>query len=264
MSTHTFAKDSCIVLLVFIALIITSCSAQAPTSAPNPTAISTSIPSPAPTIKATNTATLTPTAIPGFEDWSVFNPGAVDIQSENGSLILTLTRHALWFMQQRGVLVYKPVSGNFKITADVHSAKHSDLTKLPGGDGSVQLGGLMARNGNGGQENYVFIVVGDDGDGLSIETKNTTQGLSKFNGPAWDSADAELRLCRVGQTFNLYQRHVNTRETWVLATAYDRPDLPNDLQVGVNIYTDGTPDLQIRYDNIKIESVTSLDECTNN
>jgi hypothetical protein len=194
----------------------------------------------------------------------VFNPGAVDVQSENGSLILTLTRHALWFMQQRGVLVYKPVSGNFKITADVHTSKHSDPTQPPGGNGSVQLGGVMARNGDGGQENYVFIVVGDDGDGLSIETKNTTDGFSKFNGPAWDSAEAELRLCRIGQAFNLYKRHVNTNETWTLATSYDRPDLPGDLQVGLNIYTDSAPDLQIRYENIKIESVPSMEECTTN
>src|SRR6266498_1097784 len=248
--------------IFFLTMIILLASCAATPSQVVPTATQTR--SPVPTLKPTKTAIPTVTSIPGFEDWSVFNAQAVDIRTENGSLILTLKYRMLWFMNQRGVLVYQPVSGNFAITADVHATKSSDRTQPPGGDGTVQLGGLMARNGNGGQENYVFIVVGDDGDGLSIETKNTTQGLSKFNGPAWDSADAELRLCRVGQTFNLYQRHVNTRETWVLATAYDRPDLPNDLQVGVNIYTDGTPDLQIRYDNIKIESVTSLDECTNN
>lgn len=243
-------------------ILLAACAAPAPTSQPIPTSTSTSIPSATSTVKATHTVTLTPTAIPGFEDWSVFNPQAVDIQSENGSLILTLTRHALWFMQQRGVLVYKPVNGNFKITADVHATKHSDPTQPPGGDGTVQLGGLMARNGNGGQENYLFIVVGDDGDGLSIETKNTTQGLSKYSGPAWDSADAELRLCRMGQTFNLYKRHVNTNESWTLAASFDRPDLPDELQVGINIYTDSTPNLQIQYDNIKIEPVTSVEECS--
>lgn len=251
----------CFVFLIMI--LLASCAAPTASSQPISTATSISVPFPTATVKVANTATLTPTPVPGFEGWSVFNPGAVDIQSEKGSLILTLTRHALWFMQQRGVLVYKPVSGNFTVTADVHTSKHSDPTKPPGGDGSVQLGGVMTRNGNGGQENYVFIVVGDDGDGISIETKNTTEGLSKFNGPAWDSADAELRLCRIGQTFTLYKRHIHTNETWILATSYDRPDLPDELQVGVNIYTDSTPDLQIRYDNIKIDPVASADECTN-
>lgn len=206
--------------------------------------------------------TPTPTAIPGFEDWSVFNPQAVDIQSKNGSLLLTLKHRALWFMQQRGVLVYKPVQGDFKITADVWTAKHSDPTQPPGGDGHVQLGGLMARNGNGGRENYVFIVAGDDGDGLSIETKNTTQGISKYDGPRWDSPNAELRLCRFGQTFNLYKRHIDAKEAWILAASFDRPDLPDDLQVGLNIYTDSAPDIQIQYKNISIEPIASVAACT--
>lgn len=249
-----------------IAMWLVSCAAPAPTSQPipisTPTApTSTPRPLPASTIKPTRTATLTPTAIPGFEDWSVFNAQAVNIQSENGSLIMTLIRHALWFMQQRGVLIYKPVSGDFKITADVYTAKHSDPSQAPGGDSSVQLGGVMARNGDGGRENYVFIVVGDDNNGLSVETKNTTDGNSKYEGPAWDSKDAALRLCRVGQTFNLYKRHVNANEPWTLAASFDRPDLPDTLQVGANIYTDSDPDLTIRYDHLVIEPIASRTDC---
>lgn len=249
--------------LWLVVLLLSACTASPAQVLPTTTAAtSTQTPSPAPTRRPTQTDMPTATAIPGFEDWSVFNPQAVDIQSENGSLTLTLKRHALWFMEQRGVLVYKLVRGNFKITADVLTAKHSDPTQPPGGNGHVQLGGLMARNGNGGRENYVFIVAGDDGDGLSIETKNTTQGLSQYGGPRWDSADAELRLCRFGQTFNLYKRHINTAEAWIVAASFDRPDLPDDLQVGLNIYTDSTPDLQIQYKNIMIESIPSLDACT--
>jgi hypothetical protein len=200
-------------------------------------------------------------SIPGFEDWSVFNAPAVDVTSADHALILTLKQRALWFMNQRGVLAYKLVKGDFKITAEVHTAKSSDPTQPPGGDNTVQLGGLMARNGNPGRENYVFIVAGDDGNGLSIETKNTTNSMSEYSGPAWDSASAELRLCRFGQTFNLYKRHVNASEAWTLAATFERPDLPEDLQVGLNIYTDSRPDVQIRYDHVKIEPITSLAEC---
>jgi hypothetical protein len=191
----------------------------------------------------------------------VFNPAYVDIGTESNSLILTLKHRALWFMDQRGVLVYKEVTGNFKITADVHTAKKSNPTQPPGGDGSVQLGGVMARNGSGGRENYVFIVVGADGDGLSVETKTTENGESKFEGPSWDSAEATLRLCRFGGTFNAYKRHVGTKEAWTLAKTFDRPDLPITLQVGVNIYTDHEPDLQIRYDNISIQPIASESNC---
>ena len=236
-------------------------------AAPAPQAVATAtqpMPSPAPTDIPTNTVIPTATNIPGFEDWSVFNPQAVEIVTDNAALILTLKQRALWFMEQRGVLLYKLIDGDFKITADIHTAKKSDPNQPPGGDGSVQLGGLMARNGTPGRENYVFIVIGDDGNGLSIETKNTTDILSVYKGPAWDSADAQLRLCRVGQTFNLYKRHVNVNEAWALAESFERPDLPVTLQIGLNIYTDNKPDLQIRYDNITTEPISDLSACETN
>ncbi len=193
----------------------------------------------------------------------MLNPNAVDIQTNGDSLVLTLKHRALWFMSQRGVLFSKPVSGDFKSTAEVYTAKSSDPSHRPGGDGSVQLGGLMARNGNGGRENYVFIVVGDDGNGLSVESKTTLNSESTYEGPAWNAAEAELRLCRFGQIFNLYKRHIGLNEPWVLAAAYTRPDLPDSLQVGVNIYADGEPDLQIRFDHLRIEPVTAETDCEN-
>ena len=109
--------------------------------------------------------------------------------------------------------------------------------------------------------NAVFIVVGDDGDGSSVETKNTTDNFSEYNGPEWDSSDAQLSICRVGPTLTLYKRHVGTPEAWVQAASFDRPDLPAKLQVGVNIYSDSTPDLQVRYKNVEIEKLNSTAEC---
>jgi hypothetical protein len=185
----------------------------------------------------------------------------VEIHSQDGALTMTLKQKALWFMERRGVLLYKQVEGNFRVTADVHTAKRSEPSRPPGGDGSVQLGGLMARDGSGGQENYVFIVAGDDGDGLSIETKNTLESFSKYSGPAWDSPEAGLRLCRLGSIFNLYKRHVGGNAAWTLAASFDRPDLPQTLQVGLNIYTDSAPDLQIRYDHITIDPVADASDC---
>lgn len=245
-------------VLLLPVILLAACGAPASIQSA-PTATQT--PAPVPTPIPTETAVTTPTAIPGFEDWSVVNPQAVDIQMDSGSLVLTLKHRALWFMTQRGVLFAKPVDGDFKITADVYTAKSSDPARRPGGNGSVQLGGLMARNGNGGRENYVFIVVGDDGNGLSVETKNTLNSESTYEGPSWSAVEAELRLCRVGQTFNLYKRHIGANEPWQLAAAFERPDLPETLQVGVNIYTDNEPDLQIRYENLTIQPISSAADC---
>ena len=251
-------------ILIGISLLV-SCSSlatqPAATETSSPVPSPTPVSSPLPTSKPTKTAAPTGTPILGFEDWIVFNPAAVDIHVEDQTLVATLKYHVLWFMTQRGELIYKLVSGDFKITADVHTSKNTNLSQPPGGDGSVQLGGVMARNGDSGRENYVFIVVGDDGDGLSIESKNTQDSMSKYKGPAWDSADAALRLCRVGQTFNLYKRHIASKEPWQLADSFERPDLPDELQVGVNLYTDSQPDLQVRYQNIDIQPVSSAADC---
>lgn len=250
-----------ITFFVSAIFILVACTAPAQTASAPTLLAPTTTSTPTHPVNPTNTARPTATSIPGFEDWSVFNPQAVAISTENDSLILTLRRRALWFMEQRGVLVYKPVTGNFKITAEVHTMKNSDPAQSPGGDGSVQLGGLMARNGRAGPENYVFIVIGDDSNGLSIETKNTVNSFSKYEGPGWNSGEAELRLCRFGSTFNVYKRHIGTNESWIPAGSFDRSDLPESLQVGVNIYSDNAPDLQVRFDRLRIETVTSETDC---
>src|SRR5215211_4196915 len=90
------------------------------------------------------------TPIPGFEDWAVYNAPAVEIQAQDGALILTLRRRALWFMDRRGVLAYTNIEGDFKLTVDLYTMKRSDPSQPPGGDGTVQLGGIMARNGTSG------------------------------------------------------------------------------------------------------------------
>ena len=252
------------IIPVLVILSLMACAAPSTPTLANSTSTSSPVPTAAPTGTPAATATSTPleiSSIPGFEDWSVNNPPAVEIQAEDGALLLILRRRVLWFMDRQGVLAYTPVEGDFKITADLYTMKRSDPSQAPGGDRTVQLGGLMARDGVSAQENYVFIVVGDDGNGLSVETKNTTNDVSEYDGPFWDSPNASLRLCRAGQTFHLYKRHIDNNEPWLLAASFERPDLPESLQVGVNIYTNSTPDIQIRYENIKIESLASPDEC---
>lgn len=191
----------------------------------------------------------------------MLNRPSVSTAVEGDTLVLTLQERALWFMAEQGVLFYQDMTGNFKITAQITTSKSSEPTQSPGGDGTVQLGGVMARHGSSSRENYVFIVVGNDGGGLAVETKTTQADVSEWEGVDWDSNAAELCLCRVGDTFNLYKRHIETEEVWLLAAAIPRPDLPDTLQVGINIYSDSAPDLQVRYDNVRIEPVTSEADC---
>ena len=191
----------------------------------------------------------------------MIKPFSVDASVDGGTLVLTLTHQALWFNSDRGVLFSKPVSSDFRITATVRAAKTSDPTSVPGGDGTVQLGGLMAR-ADRTPEDYVFIVVGDDGDGPSVETKSTDNSVSVYEGPPWPSAAADLRLCRVGSSVTLYKRPAGSSDAWALAKAYDRPDLPESLQVGANIYSGSAPDLTVRYEHLTVEPVHDAADCT--
>ena len=190
--------------------------------------------------------------VPGFEDWTALNGAAVEIERDGDALVLTLVRRALWFQAQRGVLFWVPITGDFVISARVHTVRASDPSQPPGGDGTVQLAGLMAR-ADAVRENYVFIVVGSDPDGLSVETKSTTQNATVFDGPAWGSASAELQLCRSGSTFVLTKRDIGSDGDVIVAATYERPDLPATLQVGVNVYSDSAPDVVARFESLGIE-----------
>lgn len=194
--------------------------------------------------------------------WHVYRPEVLDIAVGSGALSLTLTQQALWFNNSRGPLVYKLVSGDFKVTAHIRARKNSSPQEAPAS--AVHLGGLMARDpageAPGAAENYVFVVVGYDENDISVETKSTTNSVSQYVGPTWPSSDAELRLCRVGSTFRLYKRPISGG-AFTLAQTYERPDLPGELQVGANIYSLNAPDLKVSFDEIVFEKASSEADC---
>ena len=198
--------------------------------------------------------------IPGFEDWAILNPVSVAATAEDGTLVLTLTRRALWFQAQRGVLVWKPVEGDFRISSTVSVERTSGSSAPLDEGGTVRLGGLMAR-ADGVRENYVFVVVGADANGLSVETKSTRDNESRFEGPAWPAASADLRLCRSGSTFTMLKRPAGSSDPWAVAATVDRPDLPAALQVGANVYTDGPPDVTARFAKLALEPLPAGARC---
>ena len=195
------------------------------------------------------------TPIPGFAEWQLINPQAVQVSVEDGALVMDLLRSALWYNDRKGVLFYRDVSGDFRASATVRTAKASDPSAPPGQDGTVQLAGLMARTADP-TENYVFIVSGSIGTSTGFETKTTesSQSISIQRGLP-TGGDAELRLCRIGSTFYLWWRHVDTNEDWTHMSTLDRKDMPPTLQVGANIYTDGVPDIVARFENLTIEPI---------
>lgn len=195
--------------------------------------------------------------------WTVLRPNQAHIGVAGGSLSLTANGHSLWFQASRGPLIHKLVTGDFRVTARVHARRASDESLPP--NQNIHLGGLMARDpaseSGGLGENYVFIVVGQDENDPSIETKTTANPTSTYEGPPWPDPDADLRICRLGSTFRLWKRAVGS-SAWTLAATFDRPDLPDTLQVGPFIYAaSGNPDLLARFDDVVFAEVVTAADC---
>jgi len=145
------------------------------------------------------------------------------------------------------------------VTAAVRAHQPQSVDQPP--PAGFRFGGLMARNGGGGGlENYVFIVLGTDDD-PSVETKTTTNSQSIYQGPPWPGAAGDVRLCRVGSTFQMWVR--NTGGGWQLSNQFERPDLPDSVQVGPIAYNNA-PDQQVRvsFDFVDFEPVGSLNDCS--
>jgi hypothetical protein len=229
----------------------------------NPTSQASPVASPGPPGTPVPTGTPGPdeTAIPGFEDWQLINPQAVHVSTDGGALVMDLVGSVLWFNADKGVLFSRDVTGDFRATATVRTAKASDPSSAPGQDGTVQLAGLMART-EVPAENYVFIVSGSIGGSTGLETKTTESSRSIYIQRGLPTGgDAELQLCRIGTTFYLWWRPVDSHDDWTHMSTLDRRDMPETLQVGVNIYTDGVPDIVARFEDLKIDALSPGAEC---
>lgn len=198
--------------------------------------------------------------------WSIFKPSVVSVAVSGGRLHMTPGAGSLWYNDAQGPAVYQNVTGNFKVTSTVHAHRKNMGLDVPPVS-SVHLAGLMARRavaeGNGSQEDYVFIVVGFDVNDLSVEHKTTDDGVSTYDGPTWPNGEAELRICRIGATFRVYKRAIGG-SVWTLAQTYTRADLPATLQVGAVTYsTEASPDVTGSFDAIDFGSVAVEADCTN-
>lgn len=222
-----------------------------------------------PTTKATPDLAMVTSQLPASDtfagsaldpSWSVLHPEAVTLTVAGGALTATLTRAALWYNGSEGVLVYKLVTGDFKLTSTVHARKASSPSQPP--SPPEELGGVSVRAPAAPPENYVHIVVGSDTTALATETKTTVNSSSHYSFLSQATGDAELRVCRVGAAFQMLQRAPGAT-TWTLATTFMRPDLPSTLQAGLNLYSAASPfDLQVTYDEATFAAVATAADCS--
>jgi hypothetical protein len=168
-----------------------------------------------------------------------------------------------WYEDWRGPMAYREVTGDFIYSTELHISDRddiggSDADDVPG-DSQYSLAGLMIRTprditdpaadwqpgsrsdtGNQG-ENYVFLSMGyasgSGGNDFQLEVKTTRNSSSNLEITDVPNAQhAELRIARIDTS--VFVMHRLPFSEWVIHRRYDRPDLPETIQLGMVTYTD--------------------------
>ena len=202
----------------------------------------------------------------GFEDgelgsaWTHLDLDAyLPIPSESvGSLHLYPADDTLWWSTETAGFIFKSISAShFRVSATVHMEAREGGPLTP----SWRFVGLTMRDPTPEEgEGYVGVGVGVDTVGFNLSTKWTENDFStRRNHGTPASADALLRLCRVGDDLYALERVV---EGWVRLETFDLLVLPHTVQVGLSAYDWNVPaDSHARVEEIIFAPVTTLADC---
>lgn len=148
-------------------------------------------------------------------------------------------------IDRTGNLTFVEVIGDFDVCMEAQ-AFDGTLSTPPTADGTAKIVALMAHDPTRpvGHRNFVHIGMGrapnrDAGAGVVIEHKTHVESVSTWNTivhPSPSDCRCWLRIARVGSRFFMY--YGTDGVTWTLAATFDRPDLPQLLEVGFTLYAE--------------------------
>jgi hypothetical protein len=171
-----------------------------------------------------------------LSDWTVIqgtlpdgNPGDVDIAQTSAGMLTMVPSRSWWVNGTRGFFVYKQVAGDFVVTARIRASGRS--TPVPTVDWS--LAGLLLRApvGPNEGENWIGYTVGFVG-APKVERKTTKFNRSDLRLIPVQAGWIELRAARIGALIMVLRRQEG--QEWILDAVYERSDLPDTLQVGID------------------------------
>lgn len=183
------------------------------------------------------------------EGWNADQLRVWDIDATQPGRMVLEPYTSSWYENYRGALVFKEVTGDFVISAEVHvdDRDPGDGNMIPASDYS--LGGLMIRTPRAitnpatqwtpGGENYVFLSLGNGnavGASFQFEVKTTINSVSTLILEDTNSPTATIQIARIGGDVIALYRLPNG--PWIVHRRYDRDDLPATLQAGPVSYTD--------------------------
>lgn len=186
------------------------------------------------------------------EGWDAQPFETYDIDQTNPGSLTIAPHTSTWYQDYQGDLAFKEVTGDFSVTTQVTITDRddiggSDLDDIPG-DSWFSLAGVMLRTPRDisdaatewtpGGANFVFLSLGHGYDGaMSLESKTTQNSVSNLELISVGATNAELRIVREGAAITTLYRLEGDVE-WQVAANFNRPDMPETLQVGLLSYSD--------------------------
>lgn len=165
-----------------------------------------------------------------------------DIHQQLPGKLLMIPHVSVWYEDYRGVLMFKPVEGDFVVSTRLRVTA-PDQQGAP--RSSFSLAGLMVRvprevtpqSWRPGGENYVLLSSGaahtPGQHALEVKTtRDSRSQLEVLEGSEW----AELRVVRVGPAVLTFAKLEGPE--WQVVRRYMREDFLARLQVGLTAYTD--------------------------
>lgn len=156
----------------------------------------------------------------------------LDLAQSNAGMLTLRPKAGGWYGTFAGPLVYKMVSGDFRVETWVSAAKVGNPEVPP--DEQFNSAGLLARDPEHGpgHDDWVMVNVGRQLGGLVGSEGKTTVGSQSTLELVEGGFRGRLRICRVGSTM-IVARRLEGETAWRVLGRYERGDLPEDLQVGM-------------------------------
>jgi hypothetical protein len=168
-------------------------------------------------------------------------PSQVDVLNINqtipGSLYL-IPHSATWYGDYRGVFLFKEITGDFIVNTRFKiTGKH---TARP--TGSFELAGLMVRAPRNStmetwepnQENWLYLSKGTsmETDKIILDSKTNVNSQFVYEETLSNDDWVHIKIIRINHTYLQFYKY-DDQDQWTFLKRYDRPDLPNTLQIGM-------------------------------
>jgi len=188
-----------------------------------------------------------------LEGWHATQLETLDInQTESGQMTL-MPYTTAWFNDRRSNLIFKEVSGNFVFTTHVVVTNRAG-DDIPSSASQYSLAGPLIRaprnftdpvNRTNNGEDFIFLSCGfastnhptcSGCQGPHFEVKSTNNSSSQLEVISIDTAAATIRIARIDNAVIALYKLPDGE--WTVRQRYNRPDLPDEMQVGLCAYTD--------------------------